>query len=220
MSATAVLWAATPAMSGRMPARERLLLVALAGYANSDGHAWPGVDRLARELGWTARTVQRGLRRLEAHDVITPDPDAPVDWHRPQSHPVPYRLDLTAAPARVVPRGDRNPETVTAGRGDSLDRSGVTKLSPEPRTEISTKPLPLPAAARSVTPKTVTPKPRRSAAAAPRTPPTCPTCQLLHYANAACDGPPVLVSVPTSKPRRPYRGNRWSATAGRRKATG
>jgi hypothetical protein len=53
-----------------------------------------------------------------------------------------------------------------------------------------------------------------------RTPPTCPVCQLLHYPSAVCDGPPVLVSVPTSKPRRPYRGNRWSPTAGRRKATG
>jgi hypothetical protein len=69
-------------------------------------------------------------------------------------------------------------------------------------------------------PPTPQPAPGKPAPGKPspvRTPPTCPVCQLLHYPAAACDGPPVLVSVPTSKPRRPYRGNRWSPTAGKRR---
>jgi DNA-binding MarR family transcriptional regulator len=49
---------------------ERCLLSLLAKYVGHDGYAWPGVSRLARDLGIQRRAIQRRLRRLEALGYI------------------------------------------------------------------------------------------------------------------------------------------------------
>lgn len=109
----------------------------------------------------------------------------------------------TAAAARAAVTGPGNP---------SLSDGNSGPENPAVKTYIPTTNNPLPPTGlRAGNSGPENPSVRH------RTPPTCPVCQLLHYPAAACDGPPVLVSVPTSKPRRPYRGNRWSPTAGKRR---
>ena len=121
-----------------------------------------------------------------------------------------YDEPVTAAAARAAVSAPRNPAvSVLSAPGNPAPENPAVKTY-IPTTTDTPKPPPL----------TAGPSVPENPSVRHRTPPTCPTCQLLHYPSAACDGPPVLVSVPTSKPRRTYRGNRWSATAGRRKATG
>jgi DNA-binding Lrp family transcriptional regulator len=54
-----------------LPAKDKLVLLALADCANDDGLAWPSIATLARKCGCDARTVQRNLRRLEAAGHIS-----------------------------------------------------------------------------------------------------------------------------------------------------
>lgn len=64
------LWLDAP---GEIPPHVRPLMHVLAHHASVDVHeAWPAVDTLARELGKTGRTVQRGLRILEEGGYIAP----------------------------------------------------------------------------------------------------------------------------------------------------
>lgn len=48
-----------------MPAKDKLVLLALADCANDEGLAWPSITTLARKCGCDERTVQRNLRELE-----------------------------------------------------------------------------------------------------------------------------------------------------------
>ncbi|MBQ0900475.1 helix-turn-helix domain-containing protein [Micromonospora sp. U21] len=47
-----------------LPKTERLVLIAIAAHANSDGDAWPSVATIADYVGCSARTVQRCLAKL------------------------------------------------------------------------------------------------------------------------------------------------------------
>src|SRR5579885_2157884 len=46
----------------------------LARYANRERRAWPGQERIAREMGASLRTVQRGLEALRAAGAVTTEP--------------------------------------------------------------------------------------------------------------------------------------------------
>lgn len=48
-----------------LPAKDKLILLALADCANDEGTAWPSVATLARKCGCDQRTIQRNLRDLE-----------------------------------------------------------------------------------------------------------------------------------------------------------
>lgn len=50
--------------------RERLLLAALARYANDEGTCWPGVRRLRADTGMASDTIGRAIRALVAADRI------------------------------------------------------------------------------------------------------------------------------------------------------
>jgi DNA-binding transcriptional ArsR family regulator len=49
---------------------ERLILLALADWANDDGECWPGQVSIAEKVEVSESTVRRAIRRLEAAEVI------------------------------------------------------------------------------------------------------------------------------------------------------
>lgn len=49
---------------------EKLILLALADWANDDGVAWPSIAQLARKTGCGERTVQRTLREAEKTGLL------------------------------------------------------------------------------------------------------------------------------------------------------
>lgn len=53
-----------------LPGVEKSVLLALADYANADGMCWPSVATLARKCGWSERTVQESVRKLEAMKLL------------------------------------------------------------------------------------------------------------------------------------------------------
>lgn len=48
-----------------LPAKDKLILLAIADCANDEGLAWPSVATIARKCGCDQRTVQRNIRNLE-----------------------------------------------------------------------------------------------------------------------------------------------------------
>lgn len=53
-----------------LPAKDKLVALALGDCANDEGLAWPSIATLARKCGCDQRTVQRHLRELEKRDLI------------------------------------------------------------------------------------------------------------------------------------------------------
>lgn len=53
-----------------LPAKSKLVLLALADCANDEGLAWPSIATIARKCGCDQRTVQRNLRDLESAGLI------------------------------------------------------------------------------------------------------------------------------------------------------
>ena len=56
-----------------LPPNEKFLLQSLADHADDNGeHIHPSVARLVWKTGWSERTVQRLLRKLEATEILEP----------------------------------------------------------------------------------------------------------------------------------------------------
>jgi hypothetical protein len=53
-----------------LPAKDKLVLLALADCANDEGLAWPSIATLARKCGCDQRTIQRNLRDLEKRGLF------------------------------------------------------------------------------------------------------------------------------------------------------
>lgn len=53
-----------------MPPSEKLVLLALADWANDEGHCYPSIAKVARKTGVSERTVQRVLRDAEQANLI------------------------------------------------------------------------------------------------------------------------------------------------------
>lgn len=53
-----------------LPAKDKLVLLALADCANDEGIAWPSIATLARKCGCDERTIQRNLRVSEAAGIL------------------------------------------------------------------------------------------------------------------------------------------------------
>ena len=49
----------------------RIVYIAVASFATSDGRAWPSLDAIAKRAGVSRRTVARELRTLEKKGYIT-----------------------------------------------------------------------------------------------------------------------------------------------------
>ena len=59
------IWAVNWALNEQLPSpTSKLLLVALANFANDEDEAWPHLETLESMVGVSKRTVLRGLREL------------------------------------------------------------------------------------------------------------------------------------------------------------
>lgn len=52
---------------------QKLVMLALADWANDDGLCWPSIDRLAQKTGMAGRSVQRIIRDLEQVGLVKRD---------------------------------------------------------------------------------------------------------------------------------------------------
>lgn len=73
----------------------KLFLLILCDYADENNRAWPSIDRLMAEGEASASTVQRALRYLEDHGLITRDEDYGTRYRADRS-PYVYHITLTA----------------------------------------------------------------------------------------------------------------------------
>lgn len=106
-------WALDARRTGTLSPDARLVLVALADYADPDGRgAFPAKTTLAERLGITPRAVQRHLATLREDGLIHPGDAQLVAHYRADRRPIVYDLNLGLEP----PRGDAS---VTPPRGDS-----------------------------------------------------------------------------------------------------
>lgn len=105
---------------------DRLCLICLANYADDSGLAWPGLERIAWEMGQVSvRTAQRALRSLEdAERIVTIANGAPDSRIRKDRKPNAYRV--LRGDAVVAPWA--NGLTDQAPRGDRSGTNGVTPV--------------------------------------------------------------------------------------------
>lgn len=117
---------------------ERMCLLVLANYADDEGLAWPGLERIAHEMRVSVRTAQRSLRTLEAARRIATIPQgAPDNRIRGDRRPNAYRI------LRGVTVGTPSANGVTeqVERGDRSRTNGVTGVAPEPSLNRQKKPF-------------------------------------------------------------------------------
>lgn len=88
MSNEAFTWA----FKQDLPMTQKFVLVALADFADENGECSPSYDGLARQVGASARTVQRAIASLIASGYITVQPR---HWDDGGRAPNTYRLILT-----------------------------------------------------------------------------------------------------------------------------
>lgn len=53
-----------------MPATDKLVLLALANYADDNGQCWPSLDKLGKDTGLHPKSVSRCIRRLKKRKLI------------------------------------------------------------------------------------------------------------------------------------------------------
>ena len=70
MSVEAMTWAYTVPL----PPCPKSILVALANRADQDGYCWPGLEDLEARTGWNRRSIQRGVKELEASGLLDVSP--------------------------------------------------------------------------------------------------------------------------------------------------
>jgi hypothetical protein len=120
----------------------RLLLLALADFADEDGLSWPSIATLAHRTGRSERQVQR----LIGYAIAAGELEADRDGGRGSSR---YRLrpggqavtERGATQMSPLGRRPRHP------RGDTDDTPGVTPTTPEPSREPTEEPPSEPARA-------------------------------------------------------------------------
>lgn len=166
MSVQAIAWALDHRQTGPLAPEVRLVLVALADYADPQGRcAWPAASTLAERLGVSVRAVRRSLSALEQARLIGRGDQRIVSHVRKDRRPVVWDLavdgrqvalefDRAAAhlgaevydrrrhgvtPTTPRERGDSH-DTPQGPRGDTHDAYGVTPASPKPKTEPTHSP--------------------------------------------------------------------------------
>ena len=86
---------------------DKLVLLALADWANEDGKCWPSIAKIAAKTGCGERTVQRALREAENRGLLT--------RHENKGKGCVYTIDPrhTGTPATKSPVPDRRPTPAT-----------------------------------------------------------------------------------------------------------
>lgn len=132
MSVEAITWAWS--VDG-LTAPERLMLIALADYADDEWSCFPGQEKLATRVCVSKRTVIRLLQKLEAQGVIRRE-----RRNRPDGSRTSDRFFLIQGANLSPDIHDVAKVTNDASQGDTRGKSKVTRMSPyEPSVEPSDK---------------------------------------------------------------------------------
>ena len=67
MSFQAMTWAITQ----RIPASQKIVLIVLANYANEKGACWPSLQTIAKDAGISKRTAMRTVEKLIENKIIS-----------------------------------------------------------------------------------------------------------------------------------------------------
>ena len=105
---------------------DRLVLLVLASYADTEGRCWPSVQRVADGCGLTQRSARRILRRLESAKLIRKDGKG----RRGTTAYIVANPD-TVSPRTQCPPGQSVPRTERPPGGDIDDTLGGDTVSPE-----------------------------------------------------------------------------------------
>ena len=120
----------TAAWSSGVPPIDRLVLVALADWANERGECWPSMPRIAEKTGVDVRTARRVMKRLEDGGHITTD--------RRLGKGILY----TVHPGQAVPRTQSTPTPDTVSSNTSRTTISRKKTSSSPYSAGSVYPMP------------------------------------------------------------------------------
>ena len=136
MSVKAMTWVWT--LKG-IPAPTRLVLLALADWADDEGVAFPAVATIASKCELSIRTVQRHLRAAEQHGLLTTTQRSSSSLYKLPVHKV--WDDKMTGVTELTDGGDR-----MTGGGDRLTRGDDTSVAPitiiEPSVESTTTTVP------------------------------------------------------------------------------
>lgn len=109
---------------------DRLVLLSLANHADDLGECWPGVARIAGEAGVSERTVRRSIQNLVEAGVLEVERQGSGARAAGRADRATNLYRLRSRGANVSPRTGHGVTRVTE-RGDTRDRHGVTRVSPE-----------------------------------------------------------------------------------------
>lgn len=121
------------AWSSGAPPIDRLVLVALADWANERGQCWPSMPTIAGKTGVDLRTARRVMGRLEAAGHISTErrPGKGILYTVHPGHVDPGHAD----PGQSVPRTESTltPDTLTPNTSRTTIKRKKTTSSPSPR---------------------------------------------------------------------------------------
>jgi DNA-binding Lrp family transcriptional regulator len=105
-----------------LPMQEKYVLLAMADHAHHDGsNVFPALDLIAFKTGYSKRTVQRYIRKLEDRGIL-------VRVREPINHPIVYRVDLQAGDIRQYKRKQDTHDKAVSPLRDATTDTGVTEL--------------------------------------------------------------------------------------------
>lgn len=113
----------------KLKGNKRLLLLAIAYFANEHGVAWPSVSTLTKLTGMSSRTIQRLIFKLPASEVDVKRSAGPRGTHLFQirmTRSLPLFPGDSGVDKRVT---DCHPDKLS---GDKRGRKGVTKRAKTP----------------------------------------------------------------------------------------
>ena len=121
-----------------LPGSSKCLLLILATHANSQGVCWPGLSLLARETGYSVRTVRSAFKLLQTQGVL-------ITRHRKgRSTLVSLTLEafktLATTPATIAapPRQQLPPEVAhVKAKPARRPRRSKARLIPTPRNVVN-----------------------------------------------------------------------------------
>ena len=117
-----------------LPAREKLVLLAIVSHANAEGCCWPGIERLVDMTGLSRRTVLRAISTLEDVGVITVERGAGrANRYRVNAHNEPQK----PVPARHQCQRDTGANQSPTSANQSQTSANVTPTSANVTPELS-----------------------------------------------------------------------------------
>jgi DNA-binding transcriptional MocR family regulator len=109
---------------------ELLLLLAIAHHTNKEGKAYPSINRLARYIRRTPRTVKRLIRELEAQGYLTVAYQAGPKGTNVFHICTPVQDDTALSPGVTIATTLLGDTAMTPKQGTSISQESLKWLNP------------------------------------------------------------------------------------------